>query len=288
MFSLKFDLLIFLKGCIMKKMIVAVLVVMCMAAVADAATYRVNMMYMDQNKAVDAIEQSMGGRIEGYVEPAAAIANAAFGAVAGNAWNSWDIDTRSGVLGGRSYYNAVKTSTGAATTTLTSTDGLSTVTIGSDSNNGQHMPRYGSNFGTNWQRLVGGGINGDGSLGEGKKAGTNNGNGYSFTIHGLTAGDTFLFYTYAGYNENAANGYKISLNGESASAMIVPSNYLEGDVASGVLFSTKVKSDGTVNVAVAPGAISMPAFQFATVPEPATLGLMVLGGIATLLRRRKA
>lgn len=273
----------------MKKMIVAVLVVMCMAAVADAAVYRVTF-----NRHWDNITPGGVMDMPNYIEPAAALANAAFGGTAdtNGVWNAWDYDTRSGSNGGYNFVHNVRVgglgnNDQVSMETLYSGDGLTTVKAGAGApgNQGQHSPWSGNgNATTAFGRLTGGthseGVNGNDPL-----------SNFTMQITGLPAGE-LLFYSYA-WNMDASSRddvlgyYNIALNGGTVTK-VNASAYAEGSAASGVLLSTTIGTDGILNIVYTAAGFTGPGFQFATVPEPATLGLMVLGGIATLLRRRKA
>ena len=128
-----------------------------------------------------------------YIEPAAAAANAVFGSTASNdTWNSWDVDVRSGAMGGYNYIQGTAVprpfdGDGGYSTLYDGTGTGNPVQIRSISGGQQHngwvgLPTTGSGF----QQLVGGE----------HSAGTNSGPGtgsYSVQISGLTAGDNFLF-----------------------------------------------------------------------------------------------
>jgi len=265
-----------MKRCIL----IAAMVLVCASAQADV--WRVRQNYTGGGS---------GGynNMPDYIEPAAVTANAAFGGTAANdTWNSWDVDVRSGSMGGYNYIlgTAIGSTGAEATETLYSGEGLtgSTVTIRSTNNSGQHNPWYGlPTTGSGFEQLTGdshsAGVNGN------SESST-----YTMEIAGLPEGD-LVFYSYGHRNgdvhDDIPAAYYISLNG-AAPVAVARSGYAEGDAASGVLLSTTIAGDGLLTVAYTSYAgFTGPAFQFATaapVPEPAGLGLL---GVALLAMRKR-
>jgi hypothetical protein len=172
------------------------------------------------------------------------------------------MDARSGVLGGWAWFNGVLTADAdSAHSTLWSTDGGTSVLIGSTANNGQHQPWTGNGSGTPFDILTGSetssGLNGA------DPAST-----YSFVISGLTAGRRFLFYDYAhrvGPRVDILPAYKVSLDGGPGTTNY-HTLYSEGDAASGVLLSTVIGGAGTVTITLTAAGFTGPGFQFAELP----------------------
>lgn len=221
------------------------------------------------------VDASYNGRVQdppptdiitgNYVEPAAAATNAAFGSSGStDYWNTWDMDARTGVLGGWAWFNGVSTTDGdGAVSTLYSTDSNRTVTIGSTANNGQHQPWYSTGTGSPFQILTS----------NETSSGINNGSGfstYSFVISGLTPGKFFLFYSYA-LRRNPPGGhppaYYVSLNGGSETE-VLHTNYSEGSALSGALLSTEIGESGSVTVKCTYASLTGPGFQFAETDPP--------------------
>ncbi len=213
-----------------------------------------------------------------YIEPAAAAANAVFGGTASNdTWNAWDVDVRSGAMGGYNYIQgtAVPRPSGGGSGSSTLYDGTGTgnpVQIRSLNNSGQHSPSYSlPTTGSEFQQLVGGS----------HSAGTNASGSYSVQIDSLTPGSTFYFYSYARQQElpDGHGPYLVNLDG-GVSTEVTPNVYIEGAAASGVLLSKTVPGSGSVVVNYSQAGMTGPAFQFATVspvPEPSAFVLAGLG-----------
>jgi len=211
-----------------------------------------------------------------YIEPAASAANAVFDGTASNdTWNAWDVDVRNGNNGGWNYIQGVQTSpwSGGGSGYSTLYDGTGTghpVQIRSISGSAQHNPWYSlPTTGPAFDQLVGGD----------HSAGTNGGGSYSVQISGLTAGDNFLFYSYAHRVSSGWGPYLVNLDGASWTT-VTQNVYSEGAASSGVLLSEIVPLSGSVVVNYSQAGMTGPAFQFATVstvPEPSAFVLAGLG-----------
>ena len=251
----------------------SVCVVLLAGTVVQAEVWRVRQNYTDRGLSLTYTN------MPDYIEPAAATANAVFGGTASNdTWNAWDVDARAefnAVLGGYNFIQGTAVARPAGFTAggySTLYDGTGTgnpVQIRSISDNGQHNPWGGlPTSGSGFQQLVGGE----------HSAGTNGGGSYSVQISGLTAGDNFLFYSYAHRVSGGHGAYLVNLDGATPTS-VAPSVYIEGAAASGVLLSTTVPGSGSVVVNYTQAGMTGPAFQFATspVPEPSAFVLAGLG-----------
>ena len=238
--------------------------------VVQAGVWRVRQNYSNGGKVAPEEHYSLYTNMPDYIEPAAAAANAVFGGTASNdTWNAWDVDVRQGNMGGYNYIQGVKQDgsgvwDGGGGGYSTLYDGTGTgnpVQIRSLNNSGQHSPAYGlPTSGPGFAQLVGGG----------HSAGTNGGGSYSVQISGLTAGDNFLFYSYAqNIVANSHGPYKVNLDG-AAWTTVTQNEYIEGAASSGELLSGIVPSSGSVVVNYTQAGMTGPAFQFATVVIPQT------------------
>ena len=261
----------------------SVCVVFLAGTVVQAEVWRVRQSYVNQGSTDNPDHFGYRNMID-YIEPAATTANAVFGGSASNdSWNAWDVDTRGNgnAMGGYNFIQDAAVSrptvggvTGNGYSTLYDGTGIGNpVLIRSLANNSQHnpwgnLPRTGSGF----DQLVGGE----------HSAGINNNDlnaSYSVQISGLTAGDNFLFYSYAHRVSGGHGPYKVNLDG-AAWTTVTQSVYSEGSAASGVLLSTTVPGSGSVVVNYTQASMTGPAFQFATVssvPEPSAFVLAGLG-----------
>lgn len=237
---------------------------------ALATVWRVRQNYTDAGK---------GGynNMIDYIEPAAAATNAVFGGTtADDTWNSWDVDTRSGSMGGYNYIKGVVVGSSGAEAEETLYDGTGSgnhIHICSLADNRQHSPWYGlPTSGPGYDQLLGGahsaGINGP----EEAKS-------YTVRITGLSAGN-YLFYTYAHRLESEYSrtdvpaGYYLTLNGGTETYVPRTRSDVtsEGAADSGVMMSTTVGEDGLLTIAYTRYAgFTGPAFQLAEAPSGGTL-----------------
>ena len=111
------------------------------------------------------------------------------------------------------------------------------------------------------------------------------------TLNNLTIGQEYLFQSWANDSraEQSARSQTITANtfgGSESGALDYNLSNLDGGTGSFVIGTFTANATSQVMLYSSPGYAQINAFQLRAVPEPSSFA-MVLGGIATLLRRRR-